>query len=374
MSQPGGAASAGELLEGRTVHGAASARWTIEGRPYVNFGGCGYLALADLLEIRDEVKAAMLTGVSFSRQLSAAYGARDPIFDAVEEVGAMALNCETSVHLASGYLIGMVGVAISQKLDTHIFLDDAAHYNMRDAAVWSGLPVRHFAQRDPGALENALRRDLTAGKRPLVLTDGVFATSGELAPLGEYARLVEPFDGHMLVDDAHGFGVVGANGRGTAEFLGVEDRCTIGVTLSKAYCSHGALVGCSWQQADRVQSLPPVRGANSGSTLSAVVSHAALRFMLGHPERRERHAKLTAGLRCRLRSAGYTIAESPAPIVSFGFGRRADMQAMQRKLFERGFFVPISNYLGSGPEGVFRLSVFADHEEGDFDALLAAME
>jgi len=230
-----------------------------------------------------------------------------------------------------------------------------------------------FVHRSAEDLEDRIKSDLRAGEFPLVLSDGVFATSGEIAPLDVYAGILAPYDGRILVDDAHGFGVVGAHGRGAAEFHGVEGVCHVGVTLSKALCTQGALIGCSVEDAYRAQRVPPVRGANAGSTISAAVSQAAMAYMQRNPKRRERLAQLTGSLRTRLRGAGFSISETPAPIVSFGFGRRADMQALQRKLFEAGFWAPISNYLGAGPEGMFRLSVFADHDETDFDALISAM-
>lgn len=363
----------GELLDGRRVSGVAAARWIIDGHSYINFAGCGYLALANLPEVRNAARSAIEMGAPFSQQLSPAYGAVDPQFDAVQIEGARAFNTETSIYLPSGYLIGMAGLAIAGQPQRHIFLDEGTHYNMRDAAMLSGLPISRFGYRDANSLEVALKRNLVAGEQPLVLTDGVFATSGDLAPLDIYAQLLEPYDGRMLIDDAHGFGVVGENGRGAAEFFGVEDICLVGGTLSKALCAQGAMIGCTREEARRAQRMRPVRGATAGSPVSAAVSHASMAYMARHPDRRKRLSGLAQSLRTRLRSVGYSIINSPAPIISFGFGRRADMQALQRKLFAEGFLLPISNYIGSGPEGVFRLSVFADHEESDFDALLLAL-
>lgn len=361
-----------EPLARRQVSGSAAARWTIDGEEYLNFAGCGYLALAGLPELRAAAYAALDHGAPFTRQMPAAYGGTDSAFDEVEGVVADAMGTEAAAYFASGYLIGMVGLAAFARAADHLFLDDGAHRNLADAARLSGLPVTVFAHRRPDALAAAVRRNLTAGQRPVVLTDGTSTVTGELAPLDVFARLVEPLGGLLFVDDSHGFGVVGEHGRGAVEHLGVESVSVAAATLTKAYCAAGAAVGGARNAVRRVYHGPPARHANQGSPLSAAVAAAAVRYMLAHPERRRRLRELTDRLRGGLRDGGIDVPDSPAPIVSFCVGDGPAMRKLQQVLFAQGIYLPISNYRGDGA-ALFRCAVFANHSVDDLETLVAAV-
>ena len=205
------------------------------------------------------------------------------------------------------------------------------------------------------------------------MTDGVFATTGRMPPLSDYGQILASYGGHLFVDESHAFGVVGVNGRGAAEFCGVDHISTIGATLSKAYCAQGALVACTAEAAAQLRSAPPIRGACAGSPLSAVAATESLRYMSRHPELRSRLREVTEYLRTQLRGIGLEVIDSPAPIVSFKFGKRADMLELQRRAFECGIFIYYSTYLGAGPEGMIRCAVFRDHTKSDIEALIAAL-
>lgn len=361
------------VLTGKSVSGPISARMMIDGREYLNFFGSGYLALSGVPEIRGTVLRALEQGAPFSQHLPAVHGANDPIFDAVERAGATACATEASIYFASGYLIGMLGLAGLEDAFDLIVLDELAHYCLKDGARLSARPSFTFAHCDVGSLNETLKRHVQAKQRTLLVTDGVFATTGRVPPLAEYAAALASYDGRMLIDESHGFGVVGDNGRGAAEYCGVGRLATIGATLSKAYCAQGALVGCSAAAASRLRTGPAYRGACAGSPLSAVAATASLAYVAQHPELRTNLRTLTDYLRMRLRQIGLEVIDSPAPIVSFQEGSGADMQALQRRVFERGIYIHYSNYIGAGPHGTIRCAVFRDHSRGDIDALIEAM-
>lgn len=359
-----------KVLTGRTVEGSISARMRIDGRPYVNFFGAGYLALSGVPEIRAAVARALEQGVPFARQLPAVHGATDPAFSAVEWAGAVACATEASVYFSTGYLIGAVGLATLQHSYDLIVLDEHAHYSLTHAAKSSGVPTLTFAHCEPDSLREVLQQHQQAGARPLLLTDGVFATTGRIPPLGEYATILSSHGGKLFVDESHAFGVVGESGRGAAEYCGVSDVAVIGTTLSKAICAQGAIVGCSLDTADRVRTIPPLGAACAGSPLSAVAATASLAYVSQHPALRKNLRATTEYLRTQLRTLGLETLESPAPIVSFQYGSRADMQALQRRAFERGLYIHYSTYIGAGPEGIIRCAVFRDHTREDVDSLL----
>jgi glycine C-acetyltransferase/8-amino-7-oxononanoate synthase len=153
----------------------------------------------------------------------------------------------------------------------------------------------------------------------------------------------------------------------------VEHLSLSGATLSKALCAHGALMGCSHAVAQRVRTLPPLAAACSGSPLSATAAAASLSYVSRHPELRTQLSALTGHLRARLRALGLDVIDSPAPIVSFRYGDREQMRALQRRAFERGFYLHHSTYLGAGADGLIRCAVFRDHSHADIDALIALL-
>lgn len=363
-------ASYPRVLAGKTVEGPISARMRIDGRPYINFFGAGYLALSNVPAIRDAVRHAFEQGTPFAQQLPPVHGAIDPIFDRTERAAAQMCRTEASVYFASGYFIGSVGLSSFETSFDLLLLDEQAHYSLRDGAKLSGLPVVTFAHCDPESLHETLKGNLRPAQRPVVLTDGAFATTGRVPPLAEYAAVIEGYDGRLLIDESHAFGVVGENGRGAAEYCGVEQIAIAGATLSKALCANGAIVGCTASAAERLRIVAPIGAATAGSPLSAAAAAASLTYVAEHPELRKTLHAQAEHLRIRLRSAGFDVIHSPAPIVTFRFGTRSDMQALQRRAFDRGIYIHYSNYIGAGPEGVIRCAVFRDHSSSDIDALI----
>lgn len=359
------------VLAGRKVRGQASARLNVDGRDYLNFGGTGYLALGRVPEIRQAALDAINDGASFARSLSVSYGATDEIFEALETTAAAALGSETSIGFSTGYLIGMVGLAALHGEVDIIFIDDLAHFSLVDAARISGLPTVGFAHADPNDLARLLKDRVTAGQRPVVVTDSVFGATGRLAPLADYAALLAPFDGRLLVDESHAFGVMGSRGRGVAD--DVAPSAIVGSTLGKAFCAHGAVVALSHQRERNARKRPPLFGANVGSPISASVGTAALRYVARHPERRARLRSVSTRLAQGLSRLGLEVEHSGAPIAAFSLGDRAQMAALQRRLFEQGIFVHRSDYRGSGKEGVMRFAAFADHSDEDIDRLCSVL-
>ena len=362
-----------EPVDGLTVSGPASGRYLIGGRPYLNFSGAGYLALSELPELREAALDAIARGVPFAQQLPPPYGIRDPLFEEVEQVAADYMGTETAVFFASGYMIGMVALAAERQSRDQLFIDESAHQNLKDAAILSGVPITYFRHRDAEALLHKIDSSLAPRSRPLLLTDGTFAASGDLAPLRDYADILANFGGAMIVDDAHGFGVLGLGGRGAIEHLGVTDLAIQGATFSKALCAQGAVIGCTEAQARRINALAPKRGANAGSPISAAVSVAAMRYMRLNPSRRHKLSRLAVSLRKGLSNNGFAVSDSPSNIISFRLQSRDEMRRVQYRLFFKGIYLPISDYPGAGPGGIFRAAVYANHDQADIDRLVSEL-
>lgn len=358
--------TARQLLDGHELRGGGTSELFIDGERFLNFSGCNYLALTNNRELRDAAQQALDEGVGFSRYLVHAYGGRDPYFDAVEKEATKFFGTEAAVYLPSGYMIGAAGFAAAAPEYDVILLDETAHWCLVDAAKLTEKPIRYFAHRSAMALAEELEK-LAPDQRPLVVTDGAFATLGALPPLDEYAALLRPLNGRLLVDESHSGGVVGESGRGTVEHFGVEDIAHVGVTLSKAFCGQGAVYVGSLECVERARACTPVRGSNSGTPISANVCAAALRFVRANPSLCAKVRESAEYLRNRLRGIGLDVPETPTSIVSFSHGDFSDMRAIQERLFDKGIYVLHSNYIASGPGGIIRLSVFADHSKKQLD-------
>lgn len=362
-----------QLLEGHELRGGGTSELLIDGKKFLNFSGCNYLALTNHKELRDAAQRALDGGVGFSRYLVHAYGGNDPYFDAVEQEAAAFFGTEAAVYLPSGYMIGAAGFAAAAPEFDVILLDETAHWCLVDAAKLTEKPICFFAHRSSTALAEKIEQ-LAPGQRPLVVTDGAFATLGALPPLDEYAALIEPCNGKLLVDESHSGGVVGETGRGTVQHFGVEDIAHVGVTLSKAFCGQGAVYVGSLECVERARACKPVRGSNSGTPISANVCAAALKFVRSNPSLCSELRDSAEYLRTRLREIGLDVPGTPTSIVAFSHGDFSDMRAIQESLFKDGIYVLHSNYIASGPGGVIRLSVFADHTTNHLDRVVQAIQ
>ena len=228
-----------------------------------------------------------------------------------------------------------------------LILDREAHYSVQEAARHSGLPIVLCDHRSPEHL-SILLRNLAPAARPLFLCDGVSPISGAIAPLDACCRLLGEHAGAgILVDDAHGFGVLGAGGRGTWEHFGIAagklnrepaeptgaagPRCFGTLTLSKAIGGHGGLIAGSRAFIARLRHSSGIfAGGSAPAAPVAAASAAGLRLALGDGELRARLQR-----NVQLRSDGLARLGLPAgngltPIVSLvpGDGRRlGELQA-----------------------------------------------
>lgn len=346
----------------------------VDDRQLVNFGGNGYLALTDFPVVRKAARAA-LDAYGLSAQISPAYGGKEEPFHAAEAAAVRFFGSEDAVYLASGYLSGMAALASEEPAPDRLFLDEIAHHSLFDAARISGKPVHRFAHADPEALARALAETLRPGERPAVLTDGCFATTGEIPPLAAYQALLADYGGVLIIDEAHSAGAIGPQGRGGADACGLGGLPDIRVfsTLSKAFCAGGAIVPASAEAAERMRTRPPLRGASQGTPAIAAAAAAALDLAAARPEFRETLSARAEMLRGGLRGLGLETLSTPAPIVAFRAGTAADMRMLQHGLFARGIHIVLSNYIGAGPEGMLRCAIFRDHSEADINLLIETL-
>ena len=289
----------------------------IDGRRYLYFVGTGYLGLQGHPEvIHAACEAARQYGVG-SGTTRAGYGTTPPLL-AVERLAAQFLDAEAAFHFPSGYAGNQILVAALADAYDAVFLDELSHYCVAEAAQAGGRPVFRFAHCDPPALRKALQTHLKPSERPLVMTDGVFAARGDIAPLAEYRDVLADYAGAtLLVDDAHGLGVLGQHGRGTLEEKGVRTifdarertSCLTPLfvsagTLSKALGGYGGIIAGSQRWVERLKTASHwYDGASPLPPPLLAASARALELVLAEPQMRLRLRENVQRLRGRPRAA-----------------------------------------------------------------------
>ena len=362
-----------QLLGNKIIKNGGGSKLLVDGKSVLNFAGCTYLALSERKELIQAASGSIDDGTLFCRYLSSSYGGRDEAFSSCEEQAAIFFGTEAAIYLPTGYLIGQAALgALAPKFDS-IFIDEQAHWNLHDAAKLHGTPVHLFEHCNEHSLQKMLSK-LPNGNRPLIVTDGAFATTGKIPPLKEYSDLASKYDGQVLVDESHAAGVLGSTGRGAAQHCDVSDRIYVGTTLSKGFCASGAVFMGTHEMIERASNVKSLRGSSAGSPILANVATAALELVGKNPE-------LCTGLRANadylrkgLSNIGIKVADSPSAIVSFIFGDFNQMRGLQKYLFEEEIYVLHSNYIAAGADGMIRLSVFADHSKDDLDKLISLIQ
>ena len=373
------------------MQGPPGAETLIDGQHYLYFGGTSYLGLAGRPEVIEAAcEAARQFGIHTATSRSG-FGT-NPLTLAVERLAAEFFDMAGAFYFASGYVAGHILIqAVAPRCDV-VLADESAHYSLIEAAHLLGKPVTRFHHRDPEDLEQKLQRRLrrrtAGGRRPLLLSDGVFSLTGAVAPLDQYLRVLGDCDAAtILIDDAHGFGTLGRHGRGTLEHLGLLGPAVnaeigpAGVaifvcgTLSKALGGFGGILPGSLgmlEQARRASHY--YEGASAPPAPAAGASARALEIVLAEPQLRERLRGNVARLRAGLGGLGLAVEDSPAPIVGLSVGDAANMRRIHLSLRSAGIIVPyFAAYSGTGKEGTLRIAVFATHSEEMIDRLLAEL-
>jgi 7-keto-8-aminopelargonate synthetase-like enzyme len=251
-------------------------------------------------------------------------------------------------------------------------MDERAHGCLADAAQLLDCPVLKFKHRDAKDLARITSR--VGDCKPLLLTDGLFSHDGSIAPLEEYLAIL-PKHGMVLLDDAHGAGVLGKNGRGCAEYLGASRRRIIQtITLSKAFGVYGGAVLGS--RALRSAIIARSRVFSGNTPLPLPLANAAIKSLeiLRTDEKlRARLAANVARVKAKLMSAGLDIINSPSPIISITPQSARAADALKRRLLASKIFPSFIKYPGGPPSGFFRFAISSEHSPKQLDALAAAL-
>jgi glycine C-acetyltransferase/8-amino-7-oxononanoate synthase len=342
----------GLLRRTRRVEGLAGPRQRVDGRDVVMLASSNYLDLAGHPEVIAGAREALESwgGAAGGSRL---INGNLEIHERLERALARFAGCESALLFSSGYMANLgVITALAGEGDV-VVSDSLNHASIVDACRLSRAQVRVFRHSDAADLER-VARDLAGFRRRVLVTDGVYSMDGDVAPLRELVPIARAHDMRVVLDDAHGFGVLGERGLGSAELEGVEPDVWVG-NLGKALGSFGAWVGCSARVREWLINvartfvftcgLPP---AAAGAAL------AALGVLEREPQRRKLVLERAEQLRSGLRAAGWDTLRSCTQIVPAIVGDNARVMQLCEALLARGVYAQGIRY-PSVPEGTARL-------------------
>jgi 8-amino-7-oxononanoate synthase len=357
----------------RVLETPQAPRVTVDGREFIAFCSNDYLGLAahpELIEAAREGAARHGVGAGASHLLlghSAAHHALEARLAAfVEQPRALLFS--------TGYMANLAAVTALVGREDAVFADRLNHASLNDAALLSRAAFKRYPHLDLETLERLLRE--SRARRKLVVSDAVFSMDGDLAPLPALIALCERFDAWLLLDDAHGFGVLGEGGRGTGAHFGARSpRVITMATLGKAAGVFGAFVA---GEAEVVETLlqrarayiyttatPPLLAAAVARSLDLI--HAA--------DGRRRHlAALVARLRERLAPGRWRLLPSQTAIQPLVIGTAGEAMEVSERLAAAGLLVPAIRP-PTVPRGTARLriSLSAAHGLPDVERLADAL-
>jgi 8-amino-7-oxononanoate synthase len=359
----------------RILESAQGAQVSVDGKRYLAFCSNDYLGLAN----HPEVIAALKQGADrygVGGGASHLVNGHSRAHHALEEELAHFTGRERVLLFSTGYMANIGAVnALIDKRDA-VFQDRLNHASLLDAGLLSGARFQRYRHNDPAGLRQRMGR--SQARRKLVVTDGVFSMDGDIANLPELSRVTREQGGWLLVDDAHGFGVLGARGGGCVEQFGLSDQevpVLIG-TLGKAFGTSGAFVAGSELLIETlIQFARTYIYTTSMSPALAQATRASLKLLQSESWRREKLARLIARFRSGCEQLGYTLLDSPTPIQPILIGDAGEAMRISAALEAQGIFIsairPPTVPAGSSR---LRVTLSAAHSEAQVDRLLAALE
>lgn len=361
--------------ERRVLHSGQGSEVIVDGKACINFCSNDYLGLASHADVIAALRqAATDYGVgSGASHLVCGHGHEH---HELERELAAFTGRERALLFSSGYLANLGVITSLVGRGDQLHQDKLNHASLLDAAALSGAKLRRFAHCDTEHLGRRLESGFGSG-RQLVAVDGVFSMDGDIAPLPEIAALALEHDALLLVDDAHGFGVVGESGAGSASSfgLGADSVPILMGTLGKALGTFGAFVAGSELLIETlIQRARTYIYTTALPPSMAAATRCSLRVLREECWRREHLQRLIARFRAALVSLPCRLLPSLTPIQPLLVGAAGAALALSEQLWQRGFWVSAIRP-PTVPSGTARLRITltAAHTERQVDQLVDAL-
>ena len=340
----------------------------MEGRRRIMLGSNNYLGLTTQPEVMQAGLDALRrygTGCSGSRLLN---GTLELHLTFEREMAAF-LRKEDVVSFSTGFQSNLGIISALVGLGDYVICDRENHASIYDACRLSYGKMLRYRHNDMADLEAQLQK-VPEKAGCLIVTDGVFSMGGDIADLPAIVHLAKKYGARTMVDDAHGFGVIGEGGRGTASYFGLEDQVDVYMgTFSKSLASLGGYMAAEARVCDyvRCNSRPYIFSASVPPACIAV-ANASLRYLAAHPERQAQLQSISRYMRDRLTERGVKIMMAETPIIPiYTYEPEITLRA-QKALYERGVYVNATLPPACAPGGcLLRCSLMATHTTAQVD-------
>lgn len=359
----------------RILESPQGAWLTIEGRQVLNLCSNNYLGLANHPKLKEAARAALDkygVGPGAVRTIAGTMY----IHEELENRLAAFKKVEATVVLQSGFSANQAVIPTIVGVEDVILSDELNHASIIDGVRLSKAQRRVWKHRDVEDLRARLEEpEVQKCRMRLIITDGVFSMDGDVAPLDRIVEAAEEFDAVVMVDDAHGEGVLGSHGRGIVDHFGMHGRCQIEVgTLSKAFGVVGGFVSGSKTVVDYVkQQGRPFLFSSSLSPADTAAAIAAVDLLEESDEPVKKLWENTDYFKKGMADLGFDTGLTETPIVPVMLYEAETAQAFSRSLFDKGFFAMAIGF-PTVPTGKARIRVMmtAAHTADDLDRALEA--
>jgi len=358
----------------RKLETAQDSEVMVNGRRVIMIGSNNYLGLTNHPRVKEAAIKAVEkygSGCAGSRFLNGNL----EIHEELEMKLARFFRKEAALVFATGYQTNLGAISALVGRNDVAIIDKYDHASIIDGCRLSFGQVKKFRHNDMKDLERIL--ETTKDKGKLIIVDGVFSMEGDIADLPPIIKLAKEYGARVMVDDAHGVGVLGKGGRGTAEHFGLEDQVDLIMgTYSKSLAAIGGFVAGSWDVINFIKhtgrsmifsaSLPPALVASVSTALDIIDEQ---------PELIETLWKNTRKMLRGYKDLGFDTGMSETPIIPVIIGDTMKVFGMCKLLFENGIFVnPIASPAVPPGRELLRTSYMATHTEEQLDRVLEAFE
>ena len=359
----------GLLVSIRTIESPQGAWISVDGKRVLNLCSNNYLGLANHPQLKKAAQDAIERfGVGPASVRSIA--GTTVLHAELEKKLARFKRVEAAVSFQSGFNSNIATIPALVGKEDLIFSDELNHASIIDGCRLSGAPIIRYEHCNPASLEQKLRGNNPAGsgRRALIITDGVFSMDGDIAPLPPLVELAERFNAMIMVDDAHGEGVLGKGGRGAVDHFGMHGRVDVEIgTLSKAFGVVGGFVAGKKVIIEHLrQKGRPFLFSSAVTPADVAACSAAVDLLESSDDLVRKLWSNTSYFREKMRDAGFDTGKSETPITPVMLGEAKTAQEFSRRLFDQGIFAMAIGF-PTVPMGKARIRVMisATHSEQD---------
>lgn len=314
----------------------------VEGQKMVMMSSNEYLGLSQHPKVIEAAKKALDETGSSACGSRLANGSRRYHVELEEELAAF-LGKEACHITAAGYLACMASISSLAHRDDALIVDKSIHSSLWDGVNLSAATVERFAHGDMNSLKTLLG-ELDPAQPKIIVVDGVYSMEGHIAPIPELVELSKAFDAFLVVDDAHGFGVLGNEGRGVTNHFGLSKEVDLLVgSFSKALASVGGFIAGDRGVIEYLRTTSRQIIFSAGiAPASVAAARASLKILQEEPEHRERLWANTKHFRQVLDEVGLDYWNSPTPQIPIVIGNKEKCFTMWKSLWNQGFFTVMS--------------------------------